>query len=110
VHGAGGIPDTLLGLATRHPPAYEHPSCSQSARVIGALTPAPAAPASRSRAARALYAKLGYAEDESSPGEEEAAGYCILLRRLSPAPAAAVAAAPLRPVTNSYQLEQLIFS
>jgi len=61
-------------------------------------------------AARALYAKLGYAEDESSPGEEEAAGYCILLRRLSPAPSAAVAAAPLRPVTNSYQLEQLIFS
>ncbi len=62
-------------------------------------------------AALALYARLGYAEDESSPAEEEAAGYRILARRLAPAAAAgAAAAAPLRPVTNSYQLEQLIFS
>lgn len=55
--------------------------------------------------ALAMYAKLGYAEHESSPAEDEAAGYRILARRLAPA----AAAAPLRPVTNSYQLEQLIF-
>lgn len=57
--------------------------------------------------ALAMYAKLGYAEHESSPTEDEAAGYKILARRLA---AAAAAAAPLRPVTNSYQLEQVIFS
>ncbi|KAK9844129.1 hypothetical protein WJX81_005351 [Elliptochloris bilobata] len=57
--------------------------------------------------ARAMYTKLGYLEHESSPTEEEAAGYGILARRLT---AYAAAAAPLRPVTNSYQLEQLIFS
>lgn len=58
--------------------------------------------------ARAMYARLGYAEHDSSPAAEERAGYCILARRMGGA--AAPAAAPLRPVTNSYQLEQLIFS
>ncbi len=147
VHGAGGVPDRLLGLATRYPPASEHlerpTRCAAAGRRAepSALRHVRAAPmqprrpcrllmkllelAARKAGARvlmltvitanaaalALYARLGYAEDESSPAEEEAAGYRILARRLAPAAAAgAAAAAPLRPVTNSYQLEQLIFS
>ena len=50
--------------------------------------------------ARAMYARLGYAQHDSSPATEERAGYAILARRMGAA--AAAPAAPLRPVTNSY--------
>jgi hypothetical protein len=56
------------------------------------------------------YAKLGYVEHEDQPPEEEEGkgppGYTILTRRLV---AAAPAQRALRPVTNSIQLENIIF-
>lgn len=60
-------------------------------------------------AAAAMYAKLGYVEHEDQPEAEEgekAPGYAILTKRLVPA---APAQQVLRPVTNSFQLENLIF-
>jgi hypothetical protein len=61
-------------------------------------------------AAAAMYAKLGYVEHEDQPPEEEEGkgppGYTILTRRLV---AAAPAQRALRPVTNSIQLENIIF-
>ncbi len=60
-------------------------------------------------AAAAMYAKLGYVEHEDQPEEEEGKGppgYTILTRRMV---AAAPAQRALRPVTNSIQLENIIF-
>lgn len=57
-------------------------------------------------AAAAMYAKLGYVPHETSPLEEEWEEYNILTKRLvAPAPVQQ----PLRAVTNSFQLENIIF-
>ncbi|BDA45682.1 N-alpha-acetyltransferase 40 [Coccomyxa sp. Obi] len=57
-------------------------------------------------AAAAMYAKLGYVPHETSPLEEEQEDYTILTKRLvAPAPVQQ----PLRAVTNSFQLENIIF-
>lgn len=57
-------------------------------------------------AAAAMYAKLGYVAHETSPLEEEGENYTILTKRLvAPAPVQQ----PLRAVTNSFQLENIIF-
>lgn len=56
--------------------------------------------------AGAMYAKLGYVPHETSPLEEAKEKYDIRTKRLvAPAPVQQ----PLRPVTNSFQLENIIF-
>jgi hypothetical protein len=63
-------------------------------------------------AAAAMYANLGYVEHEDQPeapeGQEKAPSYSILTKRLAGGAAGAPKQA-LRPVTNSWQLENMIF-
>lgn len=61
-------------------------------------------------AAAAMYAKLGYEEHEDQPESkegEEPPSYIILTKRF-PAAVAAASQRALRPVTNAYQLENII--
>lgn len=61
-------------------------------------------------AAAAMYAKLGYVEHEDQPEPpegQEAPSYSILTKRLAGSAGAPKQA--LRPVTNSWQLENMIF-
>lgn len=63
-------------------------------------------------AAAAMYAQLGYAahEDQPEPEEgEETPSYTIMTKGLAAKGGGAGGPRALRPVTNSYQLEHLIF-